>query len=59
MSKSVTLDVGEDCIILTTRSRLYHLELYLPYNIIQNDCGAQFDKQTRRLTLTLPVVPTA
>ncbi|XP_067940872.1 PIH1 domain-containing protein 1-like [Watersipora subatra] len=55
--KALTLDIGEDCIILDSRSKVYHLSLYLPYNLIQQDCGAQFDKQSRKLTLTLPVMP--
>jgi len=56
-SKAITLDIGEDCIVLNTRSLLYSLHIYLPYSFVQTECGAQFDKQSKKLSITLPVVP--
>lgn len=55
-AKSLTLDIGEDRILLTTRSGMYHLDIYLPYKLNQDECGAQFDKKTKLLTITIPVV---
>lgn len=57
ITNSVELDIGEDRILLQTRSNVYYLDVYLPYNLIQEDCGAQFNKKTRILTLTMPVQP--
>ena len=54
-AKSLQLDIGEDCIKLTTRSSLYLLDIYLPYNLVQEECGAQFDRKTKVLTITMPV----
>ena len=47
MSASLTLDIGEDRILLQTRSDIYYLDIYLPYDIIQEECGAQFNRQTK------------
>lgn len=57
LTSSVELDIGEDRILLQTRSNVYFLDIYLPYNLIQDECGAQFNKKTRILTLTMPVQP--
>lgn len=54
-AKSVTLDIGEDRILLSTRSGIYHLDIYLPYSLNQEECGSQFDKKTKVLTITMPV----
>ena len=43
----MTLDIGEDRIILETRSNIYHLDVFLPYNLIQEECGAQFNRKTK------------
>lgn len=55
-SKSLNLDLGEDRILLTTRSGLYHLDIYLPFNINQDECGAEFDRKNKILTITMPVI---
>ena len=44
---SLELDVGEDRILLQTRSNVYHLDIWLPQNIVQEECGAQFNRQTK------------
>ena len=46
-ANSLTLDIGEDRIVLATRAHVYHLDIYLPFNLIQEDCGAQFDRKSR------------
>ncbi|XP_048765191.1 PIH1 domain-containing protein 1-like [Ostrea edulis] len=55
MANTLTVDVGEDRIVLETRSNKYYLDVYLPFMLIQEDCVAQFNRKTRILTLTLPV----
>lgn len=50
------LDIGEDRILLGTRSGLYHLDIYLPFQMNEEECGAQFDKKTKLLTITIPVI---
>lgn len=57
-SKTLTLDLGEDRILLHAHPSLYHLDIYLPYNLNQEDSGAQFNKDNKVLTLTLPVLST-
>ena len=44
---SLSLDLGEDRILLQTRSNIYYLDIYIPYFIEQKDCGAQFNRKTR------------
>lgn len=56
-AQTLMLDVGEDRILLETRSNVYHLDIYLPYNLVQEEVGAQFDRSTKILTLTMPVQP--
>lgn len=55
-AKSLTLDIGEDRIVLNTRSGIYFLDIYLPFNLNQEECGSQFDKQSKVLTITMPVI---
>lgn len=47
MASSLTLDIGEDRLLLQTRSNTYLLDIYFPYNVIQEDCGAQFDRKSK------------
>ncbi|KAK3738603.1 hypothetical protein RRG08_040261 [Elysia crispata] len=54
-AQSLTLDIGEDHLVLMTRSHVYHLDIFLPFNLITDDCGAQFDRATKVLTVTMPV----
>ncbi|XP_064628386.1 PIH1 domain-containing protein 1-like [Lineus longissimus] len=53
---SMSLDIGEDRILLKTRSNAYYLDIYLPYDLVQEECGAQFNQNTKVLTVTMPVV---
>lgn len=57
MASTLSVDVGEDRIVLETRSNKYYLDIFLPYLLIQEDCVAQFNRKTRILTLTIPVQP--
>ena len=43
----MTLDIGEDRILLETRSNVYLLDIFLPFNIVQEEVGAQFNKKTK------------
>eukprot|EP00111_Clytia_hemisphaerica_P004458 TCONS_00012749-protein len=55
-SKNVILDVGEDCLILHASDGNYKMDLDLPYNVNNDETGAQFNKKTKVLTVTLPVL---
>ena len=54
-SKHMQLSVGEDRIVLTAQPNRYHLDLCLPYYVIPEEAGAQFNKKSRVLTLTMSV----
>ncbi|KAM5132644.1 PIH1 domain-containing protein 1 [Mantella aurantiaca] len=54
-ARSLVLDLGEDRIVLLGRPDLYHMDIFIPYNIIQEESGAQFNKNTKVLTITMPV----
>jgi len=47
MAASLTLDIGEDRILLETRSNVYRLDIYLPFLLLQDDCTAQFNRGTK------------
>ena len=55
-AKSIILDVGEDRLVVCTRPKQYELDIYLPYNLVQDDCGSQFDIRSQILTVTMPVL---
>ncbi|XP_068097265.1 PIH1 domain-containing protein 1 [Hyperolius riggenbachi] len=55
--RSLVLDLGEDRIVLLGRPDLYHMDIFIPYNIVQEESGAQFNKDTKVLTITMPVQP--
>ncbi|XP_030053792.1 PIH1 domain-containing protein 1 [Microcaecilia unicolor] len=55
--RSLLLDLGEDRIVLWARPSLYHLDIYLPFSVIQEESGAQFHRNSKVLTLTMPVQP--
>uniref|UniRef100_A0A8C5QVX5 PIH1 domain-containing protein 1 n=1 Tax=Leptobrachium leishanense TaxID=445787 RepID=A0A8C5QVX5_9ANUR len=56
-ARSLILDLGEDRIVLMGRPDLYVLDIFIPYNIIQEESGAQFNMKTKVLTITMPVQP--
>jgi len=47
MAASLTLDIGEDRILLETRSSVYRLDIYLPFLLVQDNCVAQFNRQRK------------
>ena len=47
LAASITVDIGEDRILLQTRSNIYHLDIYLPYNVVQDESAAQYNKNTK------------
>ena len=47
IAASMTLDIGEDRILLETRSNVYLLDIFLPFNIVQEEVGAQFNRKTK------------
>ncbi|KAL5477926.1 hypothetical protein EMCRGX_G024783 [Ephydatia muelleri] len=54
-SKNLCLEVGEDRLVLKTRPKLFHLDVDLPYLVHNQETGAQFNGQSKVLTITLPV----
>ncbi|XP_032869155.1 PIH1 domain-containing protein 1 isoform X3 [Amblyraja radiata] len=56
-ARSLLLDLGEDRIVLWARPDLYHLDIYIPYNVIPEESGSQFNTNTGVLTVTMPVQP--
>jgi dynein assembly factor 2 len=55
---SVDLDILEKKLTLvSTDTAAYKLELHLPYPVDDNNGNAKFDKNKRKLTVTLPVIP--
>ncbi|XP_026203155.1 PIH1 domain-containing protein 1 [Anabas testudineus] len=56
-SRCLVLDVGEDQLVLTARPSLFHLDIFHPFLIDQENSVAQFNKSTQILTVTMPVVP--
>ncbi|KAJ8918526.1 hypothetical protein NQ315_013030 [Exocentrus adspersus] len=46
-AKEITLDVGEDRILLESSSRGYLLDIFVPYIVKQKACTSCFDKGTK------------
>ncbi|CAH2013858.1 unnamed protein product [Acanthoscelides obtectus] len=55
-AKEVTLDVGEDRIILESKARGYLLDIFVPYIVKQKGCTSTFDRARKTLTLVMPLV---
>ncbi|XP_076809676.1 PIH1 domain-containing protein 1-like [Clavelina lepadiformis] len=55
-AKSVIVDVGKDRLVVCTRPKLYELDIFLPYSLVQEECGSQFNIQSHILTITMPVL---
>ncbi|XP_038058926.1 PIH1 domain-containing protein 1-like [Patiria miniata] len=56
-TKTLSLDLGEDRVLLHAHPNRYHLDIYLPFDVDTDESGAQFNKDNKVLTLTLPVLP--
>lgn len=54
--REVTLDMGEDRVVVEARKQGYLLDIFLPYRLNQDNCGAQFNQLTQQLTITMPIV---
>ena len=46
-AKLLSLDLGEDHIVLHAHPNLYYLDIYLPFIILPEDSGAQFNRDTK------------
>ncbi|XP_034047250.1 PIH1 domain-containing protein 1-like [Thalassophryne amazonica] len=55
-SRSLVLDVGEDRLVLTARPSLFHLDIFHPFLIEQENSFAQYNTSTQILTVNMPVV---
>lgn len=56
-ASNVMVDCGEDRLVVTTRPKKYSLDIYLPFDVLPEECGSQFDISTHILTITMPVQP--
>jgi len=54
-SKELTLDIGEDRIILESKDKGYFLDVFVPYTITQDTVTSTFDKNSKILTITMPI----
>lgn len=54
-AKLINLDIGEDRIVLEAHPKKYFLDIFLPYPLEQDECGAQFNTDEKILTLTMKV----
>ncbi|RXN12988.1 PIH1 domain-containing 1-like isoform X2 [Labeo rohita] len=55
-ARSLLLDLGEDRLVLIARPSLFHLDIFFPLLIDQENSVAQFNTNTQTLTVTMPVV---
>ncbi|CAG9773136.1 unnamed protein product [Ceutorhynchus assimilis] len=55
-ASNVTLDVGEDRIVLESKSKGYLLDIFVPYRIRNERCTSTFDKASKILTLEMPLL---
>ncbi|XP_032092971.1 PIH1 domain-containing protein 1 [Thamnophis elegans] len=54
-ARNLELDLGEDRIVLRGHPELYHLDIFIPYSIVPEESRAQFHKETKILTVLMPV----
>ncbi|KAM8724447.1 PIH1 domain-containing protein 1 isoform 2-T2 [Acanthopagrus schlegelii] len=55
-SRSLVLDVGEDRLVLTARPSFFHLDIFHPFLVDQENSVAQYNNNSQILTVTMPVV---
>uniref|UniRef100_A0A182TCI8 PIH1_CS domain-containing protein n=1 Tax=Anopheles maculatus TaxID=74869 RepID=A0A182TCI8_9DIPT len=55
-SSEITLDVGEDRILLEARKKGYLLDVFVDYRIDESKVEARFDTTTKILQVTMPVL---
>lgn len=56
-AQNMILDVGEDCFILYANDGHYKLDIDLPFDVNNEETGAQFNRKNRKLTVTMAVLP--
>jgi hypothetical protein len=54
--KELRLDLGEDRIVIESTSKNYLLDIFIPLVIRQSSCTSTFNKSTKILTVTMPLV---
>ncbi|XP_050309357.1 PIH1 domain-containing protein 1-like [Anthonomus grandis grandis] len=54
--KELTLDIGEDRIVLESQTKGYLLDIFVPYCIRNKSCTASFDKTLKILTIVMPLI---
>ncbi|XP_076852455.1 PIH1 domain-containing protein 1 isoform X3 [Brachyhypopomus gauderio] len=54
-SRSLVLDLGEDRLLLNARPSLFHLDIYFPFMVDQENSSAQYSTKTQVLPQTLSV----
>ena len=54
-SKNISLEVGEDRVLLKSRPNLFYLDIDLPFLLNSEETGSQFNRQSKVLTVTIPV----
>ncbi|KAI7803030.1 PIH1 domain-containing protein 1 [Triplophysa rosa] len=55
-ARSLVLDLGEDRLLLIARPSLFHLDIFFPLLIDQENSVAEYNTNTQMLTVTMPVV---
>ncbi|XP_067009708.2 PIH1 domain-containing protein 1 [Anabrus simplex] len=55
-ARELSLDVGEDRIIVESRRHGYLLDVFVPHSIDQENTSAHFNRDSRILTVTMPVL---
>ncbi|KAL6476605.1 hypothetical protein MHYP_G00151040 [Metynnis hypsauchen] len=53
---SLLLDLGEDRLVLNARPSLFHLDIFFPFLVDQENSAAQYNTNTQVLTVTMPVL---
>lgn len=56
-ASNLIVDAGEDRLVVGTRPKKYSLDIYLPFDLLPEEIGCQFDVSSQILTVTMPVKP--
>lgn len=51
----LTLDIGEDRIILESNDNEYYLDIFVPFSVKEKGVTATFNKTSKILTITMPI----
>ncbi|KAL1498300.1 hypothetical protein ABEB36_009119 [Hypothenemus hampei] len=55
-ANEITMDIGEDRIVLEAQSKGYFLDIFLPYCVRSEKCSSFFDKAIKVLTVEMPLI---